>query len=179
MSAKLMRLFFALNMNREARHAIVQLQRQMWGEETRGLTRPENLHLTLAFLGNTDSARLGELQQIVDQLEVPALSLHFDRIGVFHQANGDIWWLGMEENHELQILQAQLTKELGKASFSVDEREFVPHLTLARKIRPKWMPKKEKLPHSISAKIGRVSLMRSQQIDGKTVYTELMSTGRT
>ena len=179
MSAQSLRLFFALNMGRSARSELVRLQSRMWGEDARGRTRPENLHLTLACLGNTDPARLGDLQQIVDQLEVPVLSLYFDRIGVFHQASGDIWWLGMGDNHELQNLQAQLTKELGKAGFPVEERKFVPHLTLARRTRPKWLLKEEKLPHPISVKVGRVSLMRSQQINGKTVYTEVMSTGRT
>lgn len=178
MSGETLRLFFALNMDRSTRREIVRLQTRVWGEDTRGLTRPENLHLTLAFLGNTDSARLEELGQVIDRLDVVALSLRFDRIGVFHQPGGDIWWLGMGENHELQRLQAQLTKELGKAAFPVEERKFIPHLTLARKVRPKVVPKGGKLLHPISAKIGRVSLMRSQQVDGKTAYTELMSTGR-
>lgn len=178
MKGESLRLFFALNLDRSARREIMRLQTRMWGDETRGLTHPENLHLTLAFLGNTDPARLEDLRQITDQLEVSSLSLRFDRIGVFHQAGGDIWWLGMGENRELQRLQAQLTKELGKAAFPVEERKFIPHLTLARRTRPKVMPKDGKLPRSISAKVGKVSLMRSQQIDGRTVYTELMNTGR-
>lgn len=178
MSGETLRLFFALNMDRSARREIMRLQTKMWGKESRGLTRAENLHLTLAFLGNTNSVRLEELRQILDRLDAPPLSLRFDRIDVFHQAGGDIWWLGMGENRELQRLQVQLTKELDKAVFPVEERKFVPHLTLARKARPKVMLKDGKLLRPILAKVGRVSLMRSQQIDGKTVYTELMSTGR-
>jgi len=178
MSGQMLRLFFALNMDRSARREIVRLQTRMWGEGARGLTHPENLHLTLAFLGNTDPARLEELRQIMDRLDFSPLSLRFDRIGVFHQGGGDVWWLGMGENRELQSVQAKLTKELGRAAFPVEERNFIPHLTLARKVRPKVMPKDGKVPRLISAKIGRVSLMRSQQIDGKTEYSELMNTGR-
>lgn len=176
MSGETLRLFFALNMDRSARREIVRLQEHMWGNETRGLTRPENLHLTLAFLGNTDSARLDELRQILEELVVPQLSLRFDRIGVFRRESGDIWWLGMGENRDLQNLQTRLTKVLGKAGFPVDERKFVPHLTLARRTRPKVIPKDGKLYHTIFAKPGTVSLMQSQLLDGKRVYTELMNT---
>ena len=178
MSGGSLRLFFALNMDRSARREIVRLQTRMWGEDARGMTRPENLHLTLAFLGNTDPARLEELRQILEQLDVPLLSLRFDRIGVFRREGGDIWWLGMGENRELQMLQAQLTKALGGAGFPVEERKFVPHLTLARRTRPKVMPKDGKPHHPIYAKISTVSLMRSQQLDGKLVYTEMMNAGR-
>lgn len=178
MSGESLRLFFALNMDRSARREILRLQTRMWGEEARGLTRPENLHLTLAFLGNTGSARLEELRQILDRLDVPSLTLRFDRIGVFRREGGDIWWLGMGENRELQSLQARLTKELGKAAFPVEERKFVPHLTLARRTRPQTVPKDGKLQRPVLAKISRVSLMRSRQIDGTRVYTELISTGR-
>lgn len=178
MSGESMRLFFALNMDRSARREIVRLQTRMWGEHARGVTRPENLHLTLAFLGNTDSARLEELRQILDRLEVSPLSLCFDRIGVFHREGGDIWWLGMGENRELQMLQARLTKELAKAGFPVEERKYLPHLTLARRANPKVTPKDGKIHRPIFVKVSTVSLMRSQQLDGKLVYTEMMNAGR-
>lgn len=176
MSGRSLRLFFALNVDRSARREIVRLQSHMWGDEARGLTRPENLHLTLAFLGDTAPARLEKLRQIMDRLEVPPLNLCFDRIGVFRRESGDIWWLGMGKNYDLQILQAHLVKELRKTSFPVEERKFVPHLTLARRARPKAVLKDGKLQHPISAKISAVSLMQSQQMDGKLIYTELMNT---
>lgn len=176
MSSELFRLFFALNMDRSARREIVRLQSRMWGVDVRGLTRPENLHLTLAFLGNTEPARLEELRQIMDRLEVPPLALHFDRIGVFRRESGDIWWLGMGENRELLKLQAELTKELRKAGFPVEDRKFVPHLTLARRAKPKKQPKDGKTERLILAKVNTASLMRSHQQDGKLVYTELMNT---
>lgn len=178
MSREILRLFFALDVDRSVRREIVRLQTRMWGAEVRGLTRPENLHLTLAFLGNTDPARLEELRRIMDQLDVPSLSLRFDRIGMFRREDGDIWWLGMGENRDLQSLQTRLTKELCKASFPVEKRKFVPHLTLARRARPKIICKDEKLQRPIHAKISTVSLMRSQRLDGELVYTELMNTGR-
>ena len=179
MSGEKLRLFFALNVNRAARKEITHLQSKVWGENARGLTRPENLHLTLAFLGNTDPARLEDLRVILDGLDVVPLSLRFDHIGVFRQAGGEIWWLGMEENRELQDLQSRLTRELRKGSFPVEERKFVPHLTLARKAAPHNLPKGGRLYRPVQTKVSVVSLMRSQQIDGKTQYVELLSIGRT
>lgn len=178
MSGESLCLFFALNMDRSARREIVRLQTRMWGEEARGLTRPENLHLTLAFLGNTDPVRLEELRLVLDQIQIPPLTLCFDRIGVFRREGGDIWWLGMGENRELQVLQSGLTKKLRKAGFPVEERKFVPHLTLARRAKPKKLPKDGKTERPIPAKVNTVSLMRSQRLDGKLVYTEIMNAGR-
>ena len=166
-----LRLFIALNVDRTARRAIVRLQETQWGVGCGGLARPENLHLTLAFLGQTDPGRLDDLREVMDRTGAEPLELIFDRVGVFRREGGDIWWLGMGENRALQALQSRLTHALRQAGFPVEDRKFIAHLTLARRARPRCAPGRLEKPIHTRAKA--ISLMRSQRLDGKLVYTEL------
>lgn len=169
-----LRLFIALCVDRTARRAIVRLQENLWGAGKSGLTRPENLHLTLAFLGQTDPSRLDDLRKVMDRTGAEPLELRFDRMGVFRREGGDIWWLGMEENRVLLALQSRLKGELRQAGFPVEDRKFVAHLTLARRIRPRHDPGRLEIP--IRTRTAAISLMRSQRLDGKLVYTEIYRT---
>lgn len=176
MSDERLRLFVALTLERPARREIVRLQEKMWGENGKGLTRPENLHLTLAFLGETAPERVDDICWAMDKVRLQPPELIFDRIGVFKQNAGDIWWLGMKENKPLEELQFRLADNLTYKGFKLEERKFIPHLTLARKSRPSYVPKNERLEKVIRSQIPFISLMRSDQIDGKRVYTQLYST---
>lgn len=169
-----LRLFLALNVDRAARREIVRLQENLWGAGRGGLTRPENLHLTLAFLGQTDPGRLDNLRGAMERTGMEPLKLMFDRVGVFRREGGEIWWLGMEENRALLALQSRLTRELRQAGFPVEERKFIAHLTLARRVKPRHAPGRLEKP--IHARPAAISLMRSQRLDGKLVYTELYHT---
>lgn len=173
MSDERLRLFIALNLERSARREIVRLQEKMWGVESKGLTRQENLHLTLAFLGEIGPERLDDICWAMDKVRAEPPELIFDRIGVFKQNGGDIWWLGTRENHALKELQLRLADNLRYKEFRLEDRKFVPHLTLARRCRPNYVPKDERLERPIRSHARAISLMRSEQINGKRVYTEL------
>ena len=176
MSEGRLRLFVALTLERSARREIMRLQENMWGKDGKGLTRPENLHLTLAFLGETDPERVEDICWAMEKVRMQPPKLVFDRIGVFKQSAGDIWWLGIKENKPLEELQFRLADNLAYKGFKLEERKFVPHLTLARKSRPNYVPKNERLDRPICSQVSFVSLMRSDQIDGKRVYTPLYTT---
>lgn len=175
MSDERLRLFIALTLESPARREIVVLQKKMWGETRKGLTSPENLHLTLVFLGETDSERVEDICWSMEKVRMQPPELLFDRIGVFKQSSGDIWWLGMRENKQLEKLQFCLSDNLTYKGFKLEERKFVPHLTLARKSKPSYIPKNERLEKVIHSQVPFISLMRSDQINGKRVYTQLYS----
>ncbi len=172
MSEKPLRLFIALGLERTARREVVRLQERMWGEEGKGLTRPENLHLTLAFLGETAPDRLEDVCWAMEKIRTEPPELVFDRVGVF---SGEIWWLGMKENRGLKEIQYRLTDNLIYKGFKLEDRDFVPHLTLARRSKPKKMPKGGYLERPIRSHVRSISLMKSEQIEGKRVYTQLYS----
>lgn len=173
MSGERLRLFVALTLDPSARREIIRLQNNMWGNHTKGLTAPENLHLTLAFLGETESGRLDDIVWAMDKVRMQPPELRFDRIGVFRNVAGDIWWLGVKENKTLEELQYRLADNLKNKGFRLEDRTFIPHLTLSRRVRPSCVPKHGRLERPICSRASHVSLMRSDHINGKRVYSEL------
>lgn len=97
---------------------------------------PASLHLTLAFLGELDDARLDAATQAamaVASVHAP-FTLRLARLGTFGVARSPrVVWVGLAgEQARLIALRAALTDELAVRGFPREERPFAPHLTLAR-----------------------------------------------
>lgn len=164
-----MRLFIAINFDEETKARLLEVQSRLKTAGRGNFSHPENIHLTLVFLGETAPERLGEIRTVMDSLRVPKLRLSFDRAGNF----GDLWWLGLAQNKELLTLQRELFEGLKQAGFPLENRRFSPHITLARQFRPHGLLDKDwLLGESFSTGADRVSLMLSERIAGKLTYTE-------
>ncbi len=100
----------------------------------------ESLHVTLAFLGALDDARLEAATQAaaaVAALHTP-FSLRLAGVGTFGSARSPrVVWMGLAgEKALLLALQADLADDLTARGFPREERPFAPHLTLARVKKP-------------------------------------------
>ena len=98
--------------------------------------RPEALHLTLLFLGETDSERLPALIEGLDRLsDRAAIPVEISGAGFFPGRNRPrVAWVGLEP---VDPIRALATAVRAGAGVEADERPFHPHLTLAR-IRRAW-----------------------------------------
>lgn len=123
------RLFYALWPDQATRAALQEWQSALPGR----LVPPENLHLTMAFLGQQPAELLPDFQDLLQQIEPAAIPLTFDKIGCF--ANQQIIWAGMQTvPPALMALQGSLVKALEKHHHRFDHaRTFRPHVSLARK----------------------------------------------
>ena len=167
-----MRLFIALLLDGAARDQLRAMQRAL-GQRDPGarLTRPENLHLTLAFLGEVPPGREAAVRRAMDQTPLPPLTLTFTKTGRFRRDGGDIWWAGLAANPALADVHRALTGELGRAGFPLEKRPFRPHLTLARQVDPA-LPLAELLPAGpFSTRVEEMHLMRSERLGGRLTYT--------
>lgn len=127
-----MRLFFACFPSRALaaqlhRHA-GRLRQQCGGR----LVRTAQLHLTLAFLGDVDSARLDELVALAARQPWPALQLDLNRAGSFDTRVG--WLAPGPEAVALDDWVRRFHAELALAGFHVEQHRFRPHLTLLRQL---------------------------------------------
>lgn len=131
-----MRLFFALPLPEELKVRLADFQRRA---KALGLTAswpdPQGLHLTLAFLGETEQARIPLLLEVARHHAAghAPFALQTAGLGGFpsdHRAR--ILWLGLEEEPRLAGLCADLRQGLKGAGQAFDEKPFRPHLTLAR-----------------------------------------------
>ncbi|MBV1857394.1 MAG: RNA 2',3'-cyclic phosphodiesterase [Nannocystaceae bacterium] len=94
---------------------------------------PENLHLTLRFLGSVDGGLRSVLDDALRTVRAEPFSITIRGCGHF-PPRGDprSLWLGLEDSAPLARLHAQLETVLRTAGFEADPRGFIPHITVAR-----------------------------------------------
>lgn len=168
-----MRLFIAINFDEETKQNILNVQRRLRELGHGNFSKPENLHLTLAFLGEVAPARVADIRKAMDSVTIRPMELIFDHVGCFKRDGGDIWWIGLAENKTLLAMQKELSDSLLTGGFRLESRRFSPHITLAREVRLNSQPDRNALlgvPFSTSA--DAISLMRSERVGGKLTYTE-------
>ena len=177
-----MRLFIAVNFSDETKNRILKIQEQLRSQAYKGsFSRPENFHLTLAFLGETPEEKLQVLSGIMGEARskqpfgIAPFDLLFNRTGCFTHSRKELWWLGADRNCPglplLEAIHGQLLDSLEKEGFPVDKRPFNAHVTLAREIK-RANPIVLDCP-AITVRVDRISMMKSERIKGVLTYTEL------
>ena len=116
--------------------ALVALLRNLRG--TRAdlkIVRPELLHVTLKFLGDTDE---GLVDEIIEGMRSTTEGIHpfkmrLSGMGAFPSlSNIRVVWVGIEDGGVLGELAGRLDDTLKALGFERDKKGFKPHLTLAR-----------------------------------------------
>lgn len=126
-ATELRRVFFALWPAPELAQRLSSLGAGQRGRATHG----EDLHLTLAFLGEQDEASMATLLAIASRLALPRCEIVLDRLGYWR--HNRILWAGPSElPPALRNFVASLHAGLRKTGFKLDEREFAAHVTLLR-----------------------------------------------
>ena len=168
-----MRLFIAINFNSETHSRLLDLLEELRTNSSRGrFAAPENLHLTLAFLGECNEEECNAVKEAVEISTFEPFPVSVDRIGRFRRDGGDIWWAGLKESAPLIKLQQDLTGNLTAMGFTLDSRGFSPHITLGREIVTGAQPcKVEPFGETVS----KIDLMLSERVNGKLTYTSIFS----
>jgi len=98
------------------------------------LVDPQNLHMTLAFLGSVINDRLDCIKNAAASLRWQTFTLQLDQPGFWDRAR--VAWLAPTEvPQQLTDLVQQLRTALVSCGFTEDQRTYQPHVTLARKCR--------------------------------------------
>ena len=160
-----MRLFIAINLSPEMKDALRDAQRAMVDRGVRGnYTSEENLHLTLAFIGEYPNAEA--VMDALSGVTFTPFALALDGIGRF----GDLWWAGLRENAALTAVVRRVRRALAENEIPFDRKRFSPHITLIRKasrdaagipIAPETMT------------VRTISLMSSRRGRNGMIYTEV------
>lgn len=125
-------------------------------------TPPENIHLTLAFLGEVAEDRLPAIFQELEELDAAPLHLRLTSLGTFPRAG--VLFVDVEPAPRLLQLQAQVVARMAHCGFALDSRPYHPHITLARLRQPaKLSPRHLTLPPALqrSFPVDEVNLYRS------------------
>ena len=165
-----MRLFIAINLSEEIKETLMDTQDAMrefgvYGKDT----PPENMHLTLAFIGEYSDSDY--VKEVVDSIELRPFDITFNGIGVFR----DLWWAGIEDSAPLNAVARRLRRALSDAGIPFDRKKFSPHITLIRRAEGNLSGTEDmSLAHNgLSMTVDHISLMRSDRGKYGMIYTEL------
>ena len=135
------RLFVAIELPDEIRAALAALQDELRRHVPEGLrwVRPEGIHLTLKFLGETPAEKLPAIQDALERAAGASRphALSLGGLGTFGSGSRpQVLWIALDGDVDAtSALQQQVEGGLEPLGFSRERRPFAPHLTLAR-VRP-------------------------------------------
>ena len=170
-SSETVRLFIAMPMEGNKGEYLQDALKKLKASGIEGRYQPaENLHMTLVFLGETPSGQVGAALEALQSVPVPDTEFAVKGSGYF----GDILYANIpirdEENFKKYV--GRLRKALAERGLSFDSKPFKAHVTLIRKCSDTGQFDFA----SYFEKIGRICLYKSENRDGRMVYTELGDT---
>ena len=164
-----MRLFIAINVTPEVKNTLKTAQDSWKAKGIRGnFTPEENLHLTLAFIGEYPDP--DEILDVMESVQSKPFTMRIDGFGNFD----DLWWAGIEPSMALTKTVSEVRRILAGHRIPYDNKRFTPHITLVRKaIFPKDFPVLDIQP--VTMLVDHISLMRSDRGKHQMIYTEMGS----
>lgn len=130
-----MRLFIAITPPEDVRERLAQVMGELKPlSRAPRWVRSEGLHLTLKFLGKVDQLQLPQVMAALNDARASkALDLRFRGVGSFPKHDRPrVIWAGIEDSGALSALAEALATRFEPLGFRREEREFSPHITLAR-----------------------------------------------
>ncbi len=174
-----MRLFIAIHLTEEVKVHLSDTISKLSKESVRGnYIREQNLHLTLAFLGDVPSKRIKEILQCMKMATEGKRSfvIKLDGIGKFEHHRESLYWCGIRKNAKLSYLQYALVTILKEHQVAADDKPFKPHITIGRRciMKPQFDEKTfgKSIP-TIGMKVESIHLMSSAQVKGNVYYSSL------
>ncbi len=174
------RAFIAIELPENVKMELAQTGRKLARQLPDGSVRwvkPERMHLTLRFLGDTAVTQLPALATQLDELAATyaPFHLHLDKLGRFpNRKRPRVIWAGLTGNtHTLLALKQDLDKRLTALGWEEEGRPFQAHLTLGRVknsqavSQVKWGVALEKVSMGVTA----VHLIESQLQRSGPIYT--------
>ena len=155
-----MRQFIALTFNSSFKEELVHIMDTLKEEGIQGkYYNPDNLHMTLAFFGETN--RQDKIMEIIQSIPFPEITITINRIGHFKK----IYWVGIQENSELDTYVNTLRNTLKEHDIPFDEKPFYPHITILRKAE-----EGDRTLQEVSTKDIKVELLQAHYLEEGLKY---------
>lgn len=178
-----MRTFVAIEISHEAKSVIAELQNKLRDADGDvSWTRPDNIHLTLKFLGEISESLIADSARVCLECATASnsLDLHLSSVGAFPDSRQPrVLWVGLGGDLDpLVQLQKDLDERLSRIGFEREPKPFRAHLTMGRvKSRRNSralmaIAKDYRLPPS-PFRVTEIVLMRSQLHPAGSRYTRL------
>jgi RNA 2',3'-cyclic 3'-phosphodiesterase len=132
-----MRTFIAVPLADEIHRKLAALIQRLKEPGNRAVrwVAPENIHLTLKFLGEVAGDKVRDITQALEELagECHPFDICIQHTGAFPNLKRPrVFWVGISQYEELKNIQGLVEKKMEKLGFEGENRSFSPHLTLGR-----------------------------------------------
>ena len=112
------------------------------------------------------------------KLEFSAFTFRLSKLGYFKRREGNIYWLGIEDNDTLFKINRQIHQSLLDKGFMLEDKEYKPHITIGRKVilKDSFNTKDlDDIVKKIEIDINNVDLMKSEFVNGKLIHSVVFS----
>lgn len=164
------KLFFALWPDDDIRNRLTKVQENANLGQHGNPTLAEKFHITLLFLGDIKSDRVSELESFTRGIRFNPFTIELNQIGFFRQS--DIAWCGTSQfSDELNSLVQTIRTGSPVLPKKAVQKNFVPHVTLARKVRRKITQEIDSIYWTVES----CCLVCSVPVDGGVEYKIIAS----
>lgn len=124
------RLFVSIELPDDVKQALARLSGDVPGARWLG---PDEMHLTVRFIGEVDGLVYEDVLAALDEVRVAPFDLALHGVGHFPpRGEPKILWAGLERSDALRVLHDRVESALVRAGVEGEHRKFSPHVTLAR-----------------------------------------------
>jgi len=174
------RAFIAINLpleiKKEIKKIIDELKRAggnvKWVE-------PENIHLTLHFLGWLEEEKIKEVKKILEEntKEIKSCLIEIKGLDYFPTRTSPrvIFLEGDDKNNNIRNLRAKIGEGLEAIGIEIDKRPFRLHFTLGRVKEKGFRLPQTKISTNLSFEVRSIELMKSQLMRTGPVYSVIES----
>ena len=174
----MVRLFVAISLSEDIRKQIGCFAEECAGHGAQvKYVAPENWHLTVKFLGETDPDSVDDLCLLLSSVESPVFDLVVSGAGFFsRKSDPKVVWVGAEESGGLLSLYNEVERSVHSLGFPRDDRAFRPHITIGRAKKPLEESFLSFIDHNRDREFGRqtvksFSLYKSDLTGNSPVYS--------
>ncbi|MBQ9041917.1 MAG: RNA 2',3'-cyclic phosphodiesterase [Eggerthellaceae bacterium] len=168
-----MRLFIAAELPGEVVEALAETSAMLRGCMRGRYVAPDSFHVTLAFLGDVEAARVNDA---IDALEegcrgAQSIDVALGELGSFGRRSKATLWQGFREADQLQDLAQSVRAALQQRNLPFDDKPFRAHVTLMRAadLSKGALPS----PALAEGRIEHVTLFKSDLSGPRPVYEPL------
>ncbi len=185
----LVRAFIAIEVPPAIRQAIHQKTSSLRAELGALVrwTSPENIHLTMKFLGDISAEHADLLHQTLraQAHTVPEFTIHVGGLGAFPKLKrARVLWIGVKAPAELEALSRRIESACARLGSEPDKRGFSPHLTIGRIRQDASLLDEQRIGRALAAtkidslgtaRVDSLHLFKSDLKPEGAVYTKLFS----
>ena len=168
-----MRLFIAAELPGEITDALAETSALLRAHVRGRYVAPDSFHVTLAFLGDVEGARVERAISAIDKgcRDATAFAVELGDLGSFGRRSKATLWQGFRDPGALPAIAESVRDELSACGFAFDEKPFRAHITLMRAadLTSGALPS----PSIAKGEIDSITLFKSDLSGARPVYEPL------